>query len=687
MRILAACAVFASFSFTLAAGPAELHRTEDGSPGCRLAVRGADGSSHVRRSRFVALRVEKGDAPSALVAPGAFTAEWSGSIVVPLRDRYTFAFEGVGKAKLEIGGKTVFEVAHDLRRVTVAPKKTRLKKGANPFRLTFTSRADGSGSCRLLWEGFGIARELVPPSVLVHEDEDKEVVSGEAVARGRAFVATRQCLTCHEDANSVKGGMTELRRRGRSLDGVGSRFREDWLARWLENPKKLRPTARMPRMLGDEARGHAKDLTAWLVTLRDPDTERAKVSKGDVTNGGALFATLGCIACHTRPDRAIDPESDRIPLTYVRGKWKTRAALAAFLEKPEAHDRWIRMPNFAFSSEELADMSAFLWEKSNRVMARQGDEERGDAKRGRALAEALGCRSCHTIEGLTPQKAKPWAEMTPEAVLGRGCASGKGKGPRYELTDREMGDLLSFVGQPDHAASFAHTSPADFAERQISDLRCTSCHRYDGRIDEQSRLQSEVDDLALPAAADEVDQIRPALTWLGEKLRSEWTQKFIGGDVKESPRPWLHARMPHFRSRARFLADGLAAMHGLDRTRKSEIAKPVPKLAAIGSRIVGKKGHSCTTCHAVGQAGATMVFESPGINLAHSAERLRADFYLRWMLDPQRFDKTTKMTKFADEKARTQLEEFDGDARAQFEAVWQYLLEGAKIRPPDETDR
>ena len=76
----------------------------------------------------------------------------------------------------------------------------------------------------------------------------------------------------------------------------------------------------------------------------------------------------------------------------------------------------------------------------------------------------------------------------------------------------------------------------------------------------------------------------------------------------------------------------------------------------------------------MGERPPTAVFEAPGINLAYSAERLRHDYYLRWVLNPLRIDPETKMPKFADEKGKTPLtDHFEGDAVQQYEAIWQYL--------------
>ena len=87
---------------------------------------------------------------------------------------------------------------------------------------------------------------------------------------------------------------------------------------------------------------------------------------------------------------------------------------------------------------------------------------------------------------------------------------------------------------------------------------------------------------------------------------------------------------------------------------------------------------SCTRqCHAVGAQAAqgddkTKI--APGINFAIVKHRLRQDYYQRFTLDPPRFDINSKMPKLAaDGKTTKVITILDGDARQQFDAVWQFI--------------
>jgi hypothetical protein len=76
----------------------------------------------------------------------------------------------------------------------------------------------------------------------------------------------------------------------------------------------------------------------------------------------------------------------------------------------------------------------------------------------------------------------------------------------------------------------------------------------------------------------------------------------------------------------------------------------------------------------LGKKPAAAPFEAPALNLAWSPQRLRLEYYQRWLSNPQRVDPETKMPRYSDSSNRTQvLGIFDGDAAKQFDAIRQYL--------------
>ena len=98
-------------------------------------------------------------------------------------------------------------------------------------------------------------------------------------------------------------------------------------------------------------------------------------------------------------------------------------------------------------------------------------------------------------------------------------------------------------------------------------------------------------------------------------------------------------------------------------------------MTELGKKLIGNVGgFNCISCHGVGKQPPVAPFEAPGINLLDAAQRLRYEYYPRWMLDPTRVDLAVKMPKFAADGRTTPLKEtLDGDARRQFDAIWHYM--------------
>jgi hypothetical protein len=77
------------------------------------------------------------------------------------------------------------------------------------------------------------------------------------------------------------------------------------------------------------------------------------------------------------------------------------------------------------------------------------------------------------------------------------------------------------------------------------------------------------------------------------------------------------------------------------------------------------------------------VFESFGVDFSRAAERLRHEWFQRWMLNPQRLEPRTRMPLLPDEKGRTDFREvLDGSAARQFDAIWHWLQGGRSIEAP-----
>ena len=639
----------------------------------------AGGKTDARAARLVALHVPKGQAASPFVPAGAFTAKWEGEIASALRAEYTFAADIQGAFKLTLNGTLILEGAGDTTSQTVN-KTVQLKKGANALVAEFASDGKDDAMIQLKWWSKEFPAEPVPPTVFARNKNDTKLRAGERVREGRVLFAQLRCTACH-DATGIapaKGeGMPELAQDAPLFDEPGAKYNEAFLAHWINDPHTIRPHALMPRVFPGEAGKvdqRAADLAAYFASLGKRDD--TKPAPENAPLGGALFANLGCIACHTTPDFSGEDEHARVPLGHVAAKWQPKA-LREFLKNPAKSYAFNRMPHFRLTDEEAERLTSYLVENAKREFSAP---PKGDAAKGAQLMATSGCLNCHA--GLPPT-TQPKLADTLKGGWTKGClaanAKARGSAPDFAFTASQRDALIAFAaGGFD---SLKQDAPVEFAERQIKNLRCTACHSRDGEPSVWSEVESEGAPLIAAAPASDTPAegqpiagaAVPAFTWLGERLQPAWMERFIAGQIAYKPRPWLLARMPGFAPWAHGLAIGLAQQHGLapaDAPTKIDPAK-----AKIGEQLLGETGgFNCMQCHALGDRAATAVFEQAGVNFAYTHERIRAGFFARWVLAPLRVDPETKMPKFADDEGRTPLTEyFDGKAAEQFEAIRQFL--------------
>ncbi len=325
---------------------------------------------------------------------------------------------------------------------------------------------------------------------------------------------------------------------------------------------------------------------------------------------------------------------------------------------PEADYAWTRMPNFKFRPDEAVQLAAFLNSVADKPADVFSPTDSAIIERGKKLAQTRGCLNCHTLKLENQFTTKSLAGLMPDKWQS-GCLADKpsddSKSPQFAFIAEEREALRVFVAT-DRASLTQHVA-TEFAERQSRLLNCRECH---GKVEGI-----------------------PPFDILGEKLKPEWAAKFIAGEVSYKPRPWLESRMPAFARRAEVLAEGLAMQHGYPPHTAAE--PPIDMDAAkVGQKLVSAAGgFSCVTCHGVGDAGANQVFETPGLNLAHSGERLLRPYFQRWVRNPVQIDPATKMPVYFDENGRSPLTDFyDGDGVKTIDAIWQYLRLGEKMSSP-----
>ena len=604
-------------------------------------------ADHTVRPHFM-LYVPEGRAASPFISPGPFTAKWEGVVHLDLRDRFIFQAELNGSLKLELNDKLVMEET-GTGGLTEPTKRIRLNSRSNTLKATFKAPEKGDAFFRLYWSTPDYGNEPIPPKYLKHTPDEK-LAEGAALRRGRQLAAEHRCFKCH--ATDAPGkGMPELAMDAPTFDGIGSRRGASWMADWVLNPKKLRPSAKMPAMLhGVTAEADARAIAAYLSSLKSGlPVKPVPVDAGGISEGQALYKQLNCAACHTLAEEPL--AVGKLPLGQARRKFGEAGSLSAFLQNPQAHYDWIRMPNFALSQAEANSLAAYLFSVAKPTKGTPLEPDASLIAVGKKRVASQGCLNCHSL------KLENTFSVTAISDLAKGCLaeSTEASAVRFGFEEEERLVLRRFLESG--KSSLGQASLAEFALRQTADSNCRNCH---------GQMESV-----------------PPFEALGSKLKPEWAQKLMSGALGKRPRPWLHARMPAFPARASGLAKGLALLNGHSPVTPKEPAIDAEK-AKIGRKLVSANGgFFCFSCHAIGSLKPAQVFDAQGINLAEVGDRLLPEYFRRWMSNPLRVDPQTKMPAYFNQGQSALFEILDGDAEQQIEALHHYIRQGDAMVPPE----
>ena len=645
-------------------------------------------AANVRTGRLVAWIVPADKPAGGGLKPGAFDIAATGYVKVPLRGDYEFHFTGSGSAKLRINGQVILEGAGDLSHVK--PARAALRQGYNRLAVEYSSPSKGPAQFRLWWTDGAFAAEPVPPTALYHDARDEPLMAADQVRRGAWLAGQKRCDACHltprppareaqfgaldpQFGAGEDGPTLSTQRPGPLLDDAGSWLEPRWIYQWLLDPAATRPQAHMPRLFSAELpadRQEAADIAAYLTHVKGSGS--TPVPQGESSPpGAALFEDLGCIACHRLTPAAEHDPYDRLPLVHIAGKFRPDR-LAVFLEKPSARYPQTRMPHFGLSHAEAGALAAHLTGGEQVKLPAIAELERADHERGLALFREHRCNSCH-VGPVRGRQGGGSGALIPLGELTRGCladtSTNRGKAPHFSLSASEIGDLAAFYAVKEVVSA---ASPAEMLPHVMASLRCGACHSRDHEAAPLRRIVAEESDHGV--APDGI----PNLTWAGEKLHTGWTRKLLAGQLPHRSRPWLKARMPAFHADADWLANALSAEHGFPPTDSPRLPAARSDVGSLGDRLTRKDGGlDCRSCHGVGRdepTGDERTKVAQGINFALTRGRLRDDFYLRFVLDPPRHDVTTRMPKLsADGRTTAAASILGGDARQQFEAIWQFI--------------
>jgi mono/diheme cytochrome c family protein len=249
-------------------------------------------------------------------------------------------------------------------------------------------------------------------------------------ARGQRLFTAKQCVVCHQ--RDGVGGVV-----GPNLDHLrGAAAPIDLAtAMWNHGPAMtgVMTARRVPRptFTGQELR----DLVAFITAPREALADLPVfVLPGRADNGERLFVGKRCVVCHARSGKGGGPDlgarAERASLIdFAVAMWNKAPAMTA-----EMRARGIDIP--VLTPDEMADIVAYLY--SIRYFGSEAN-----AARGRQIAEAKGCLTCHRSGRARPLFAGRALKSTAAvaAALWNHGLIERQSWPRF--TPQEMADLTA----------------------------------------------------------------------------------------------------------------------------------------------------------------------------------------------------------------------------------------------------
>jgi len=284
------------------------------------------------------------------------------------------------------------------------------------------------------------------------------------------------------------------------------------------------------------------------------------------------------------------------------------------------------------------------------------------------LFASLNCAACHQIDA-PGRKAKPLAQL-----LGRqpsGCLSPMPKHgiPRFDINDRQRVVILAELGA--QSILTEPLTPSQEIVRTMTTLNCFACHNRDRRGGPEGLRREYFTTVGNVDLGDE-GRMPPQLNGVGAKLRPEWINTVLteGGAV----RPYMATRMPQFGPAN---VGHLSALFEKADARPDALPQPdvfAPGVAAdankSGRKLVGVGGLTCIACH---MFAGNPSLGAPALDLATAGQRLKWDWFRRYLLDPQSLRPGTRMPAFWPNGVASNREVLGGDTEKQISSIWAYL--------------
>lgn len=458
--------------------------------------------------------------------------------------------------------------------------------------------------------------------------------------QGRQLVNSLGCKGCHrvtaDEELLWENSFNSMRRQqGPNLIYMGSKTNQSWIYNWLLNPQGYHSESKMPDMRLNKQ--EAADISAYLISEIDKDFDSrnipvldeiqideivisfleqslrkeevdARLGKMDLSRklnfaGEKLIRHYGCFSCH---DISGFENNKPIgtPLTNEGSKLISKLDFAFFHnEIPHTKWDWFRLK---LNNPRIFDM--------------------------------------------IPQKTGAFVMKVKNPLE-------KARMPHFNLNQEELDAvvtvLLGFVNDDIPASKLpprtARNLMVEDGERLIQTYNCKGCHEIDGEggaiIPTIKEWLSEIGGSSAAEDANIVQSFAaPLLDTEGRKVQAEWLFNFFKKPLMI--RPNLQLRMPSFSMISdddwnKFIKyfqfkDGQLLAHESIYTVSNKTQ------AYRAGKVIQELG-ACNNCHFYGTEKPRQAALTWAPDLALSKVRLRPDWVVEWLRDPQAIMPGTKM--------------------------------------------
>lgn len=473
-------------------------------------------------------------------------------------------------------------------------------------------------------------------------DYEPAKASGDA-AHGKELINSIGCLACHYVETPAKRPPADDRRMfGPTLDKLGSKTTTTWVYNWVKNPKHYFPDTYMPNLrLTDQ---EAMDITSYLMSLRDPAFEQQT------------------------PPRIDSNVLNNLARDYMK----------------------------LTTSDQKIDQRLKSW-----------SQDQKEVFLGERLIARYGCFGCHTIKGfekaqnigteLTEEGSKnihqldfgfqsiphtrhDWFrhkltdprifDMMPDGVNTKvKRPDEKLKMPNFQFSPEEVEALITFVLgltkekiAPELTRSLSpKEAMIEEGRRLVKKFNCQSCHILEGQ---GGAIRETIADSGF---------YPPILEGEGEMVKSDWLHRFLRGPTPI--RPWLKVRMPTFNfndTDLNNLTRYFAYMSNTDYPYENYDYSFDPHRLGAGKGLVEKA--QCFKCHVVNGVAPPNDAANLAPDLGMARTRLRPQWIVKWLADPQKIKPGTRMPTFFEGGDTINPAVLDGKPTLQMEAIRDYLV-------------